>query len=57
VCETGVPVTAVVPSPKFQDTLAAFVDVLLNSTVSGVFPEVTLMLKFATGSIGAGDLE
>jgi len=52
VCETGVPVTTGVPSPKFQDTLAAFVDVLVNSTVSGALPEVTLLLKLATGAIG-----
>jgi hypothetical protein len=38
VCETGVPGTAAVPSPKFHDTLAAFVDVFVNSTVSGVVP-------------------
>ena len=49
VCETGVPVTTGVPSPKFQDTLAAFVDVLVNSTVSGAIPEVALLLKLASG--------
>jgi hypothetical protein len=49
VCDTGVPVTTGVPSPKFQDTLAAFVDVLVNSTVSGAIPEVALLLKLASG--------
>lgn len=53
VCETYTPVTAAVPSPKFQDTLVAFAEVLLNSTVSGEFPEVILLVKLATGSTGA----
>jgi hypothetical protein len=51
VCETCVPFITAVPSPKFQDRLVAFVDVLVNSTVSGEFPELTLLVKFATGSI------
>jgi len=53
VCETCVPVTAAVPSPKFQDTLAVLVDVFVNITVSGELPEVTSLLKSAIGSIGA----
>ena len=55
---TGFLVVADVPSPKLQLHVAGEpVLVSVNAIVKGLFPEVTLLLKLATGSIGPGEPE
>ena len=48
-CVTGLPLTTAVPSPKFQDTLVAFDEVLEKVTENGAVPLFALAVRLATG--------